>query len=319
MRLAALTCLILCACARRDPGGAEGGGAVVRTDRERAVGRLDDLSPQLRRAFGADGFTPLAPPAPGDWLAEHPERGQTFDEFVASHPNRPTAERRTIYFIALGDVGSRTRRLLPSVVDYASRFFALPARELPALSLSEVGATERANPYTGQRQLLTGDILDVLRDVLPADAYCLVAFTEVDLYPQPSWNFVFGQASLRERVGVWSIARYDPAFYGEQLAADDAERLIERRALKVMAHEVGHMFGLAHCVYYACVMNGSNHLAESDRRPHHLCPVCLHKLQWSVGFDPAARYAGLEAFYRRAGIDGEAAHAAARRAAIESR
>jgi archaemetzincin len=31
-----------------------------------------------------------------------------------------------------------------------------------------------------------------------------------DLYPEPSWNFVFGQASLNERVGVYSFARYGP-------------------------------------------------------------------------------------------------------------
>jgi len=94
-----------------------------------------------------------------------------------------------------------------------------------------------------------------------------------DLYPEPSWNFVFGQASLRERVGVYSFARYDSAFYGE--ARDrDYETLLLRRSCKVLAHETGHMFGLAHCIYFNCLMNGSNHLAESDRRPLHLCPVC---------------------------------------------
>ena len=46
-----------------------------------------------------------------------------------------------------------------------------------------------------------------------------------------------------------------------------------------MTHEIGHMFGVKHCVYYNCAMNGSNHLQESDRRTEHLCPVCLRKLQ----------------------------------------
>ena len=36
-------------------------------------------------------------------------------------------------------------------------------------------------------------------------------------------------------------------------------------------------------------MNGSNHLAESDARPMHLCPVDLRKLQHAVGFDVVAR------------------------------
>jgi archaemetzincin len=62
----------------------------------------------------------------------------------------------------------------------------------------------------------------------------------------------------------------------------------------VLEHETGHMVGLAHCIYFNCLMNGSNHLAESDRRPLHLCPVCLRKLQWSIGFDVVARYGAPE-------------------------
>jgi len=34
-----------------------------------------------------------------------------------------------------------------------------------------------------------------------------------DLYPRDSWNFVFGLASLRERIGVFSFARYEESFY----------------------------------------------------------------------------------------------------------
>jgi archaemetzincin len=58
-------------------------------------------------------------------------------------------------------------------------------------------------------------VLDLLKLRLPSDAFCILAITMEDLYPDASWNFVFGQASPRERVGVYSFARYDPAFYGE--------------------------------------------------------------------------------------------------------
>ena len=126
-----------------------------------------------------------------------------------------------------------------------------------------------------------------------------------DLYPEPSWNFVFGQASLRDRVGVYSFARYDPAFYGEPSAAG-YETLLLRRSCKVLAHETSHMFGLAHCTYFNCLMNGSNHLVESDRRPLHLCPVCLRKLQWSIGFDVLERYMALERVNRATGFMDEA-------------
>ena len=34
-----------------------------------------------------------------------------------------------------------------------------------------------------------------------------------------------------------------------------------RRSCKVLAHEACHMFGIEHCVWFRCLMNGSNHLA----------------------------------------------------------
>ena len=55
-------------------------------------------------------------------------------------------------------------------------------------------------------------------------------------------------------------------------------------------HEICHTFGIAHCVFYCCLMNGSNNLEEQAKRPLIECPVCLRKLQYSIGFDPLERY-----------------------------
>ena len=143
--------------------------------------------------------------------------------------------------------------------------------------------TPRVNEYTVKRQLLTSDILEFLRVRLPRDAFCLLGVTLEDLYPDPSWNFVFGQASLTGRTGIYSFVRYDPAFYGEQKTKEEAAALRQRRSLKVLAHETAHMFAVTHCVYFSCLMNGSNHLDESDGHPFHLCPVCLRKLQSQRG------------------------------------
>ena len=210
-----------------------------------------------------------------------------------------------IYLQPLGNFAADRSTSIARLREFAAAFFAMEVKALPAAPLAAGKFTTRRNPNTGNLQILAGDVLAFLKARLPADAFCLVAITMEDLYPEPSWNFVFGQASLRERVGVYSFARYDPAFYGEARAAD-YQTLLFRRSCKVLAHETGHMFGLAHCTFFNCLMNGSNHLAESDRRPLHLCPVCLRKLQWSIGFDVAERYRALERVSRTAGFPDEA-------------
>ena len=58
-----------------------------------------------------------------------------------------------------------------------------------------------------------------------------------------------------------------------------------------MVHEIAHMFGLKHCIYYECLMNGSNGPFEGVRHQNRtLCPVCLIKLQLNVKFDAKQRY-----------------------------
>jgi archaemetzincin len=169
--------------------------------------------------------------------------------------------------------------------------------------VSQRRITTRTNPYTHQPQLLTADILGILRHNLPADAFCIIGITMRDLYPSPSWNFVFGEASLDDRVGVFSFARYDPAFYGTAL--ENRDLLVLRRSCKVLAHETSHMFGIQHCIFFNCLMNGSNHLDESDRRPLHVCPIDLRKLHFSIGFDINRRYRDLLRFAHTAGFNDE--------------
>ena len=62
---------------------------------------------------------------------------------------------------------------------------------------------------------------------------------------------------------------------------------------QVMAHEVGHMFNLRHCPYFSCLMNGSNHLEEAEKKPLHLCPICLRKIHENINFDLRSRYYSL--------------------------
>ena len=272
-----------------------------------AIGDLSGLPVLLQRVFAPDAnsFDPIPKPGANDWLAAHEELGQTFDAFKASRPNRPTQSQRIIYLQPLGDFAPQRSPSIDKLRQFAAGFFMMEVKALSPATIDAANFTTRQNPYTGNRQILTGDVLNFLKLRVPADAFCVLGITMEDLYPEPSWNFVFGQASLRERVGVYSFARYDPAFYGES-RAPGYETLLLRRSSKVLAHETGHMFGITHCTFFNCLMNGSNHLTESDRRPLHLCPVCLRKLQWSIGFDAPARYSTLERINRSFGFIDEA-------------
>lgn len=136
----------------------------------------------------------------------------------------------------------------------------------------------------------------------------------IDLYPRDSWNFVFGQASLTDGVGIFSFARYGSDFYSmryegkvkklKKTSSSDYSifnnyyipeitSVLLLRSCKTLTHEIGHIFGLRHCQWLACLMQGSNHLEEADRRPLNLCPICLRKLQCAVGFSIVERYKAL--------------------------
>lgn len=262
--------------------------------RKAAIGPRNGLPVPLARALDPAAFVPLGKPGPNDWLASHAEPGQTFNRFEHTDFNRPDAQRHVIYLQPLGQFGGDAPSL-ELLRRYAAAFFMLEVKLLPPAKL-DPKITSRKNPYTGQRQLLTGDLLDVLRRKLPGDAFCIVGITMEDLYPSAGWNFVFGQASLVERVGVYSFARY----------GGGSKELMLRRSCKVLTHETGHMFGLVHCIWFECIMNGSNHLGETDARPMHLCAVDLRKLQWSAGFDVVERYRRLLDLCREMHFDDEA-------------
>lgn len=268
---------------------------------------LAEMPPQLRRAFEpGEGFDPVPEPAFGDWLQQHREKGQTFEEFVRSKPLRPDCKRNKIYLQPLGVFGEDAPPLA-QLERFAEAFFSMEAEVLPVSRWEEGPPVRTRLVWEGElRQYLTGDIIARLGKQVPKDAYALLGVTLEDLYPGPNWYFVFGQATLRNRVGVYSFARYDPAFLDEP-RPKDWRQLVLRRSCKVLAHETGHMFGIRHCTAFHCVMNGSNHLPEADAQPLHLCPIDLRKLHYSVGFDPVERYRKLLAFSEEAGfLDEEA-------------
>ena len=273
-----------------------GRGTAAQTARDRAA--LADVETKLKPLA-----QPLAKPRPGDWLAEHKEAGQTFAQYLAARPVRKSEQLKTIYICQISDFSREQERVLDIACEYLSVVYQVPVKRRQRMALADIPArARRTHPQWGDKQILTTYVLDeVLEKTRPDDALAYLAFTSSDLYPQDDWNFVFGQAKLRERVGVWSIYRFGDPSKGE---VDFRQCL--RRTLSTASHETGHILTIQHCMAFACNMNGSNNLPESDRQPLHFCPVCLRKVCWNLRVDPAEYLTGLEAFCRRQKLAEEA-------------
>jgi len=100
----------------------------------------------------------------------------------------------------------------------------------------------------------------------------VLGVTTEDLYTE-GLNFIFGQAKMRGKVAIISICRLDPKFFRQP----EDEELYEKRIVKEVIHEVGHMLGLGHCNKRPCVMSFSNTVGEVDKKTKYLCDMC--KLQ----------------------------------------
>lgn len=271
-----------------------------------AIGNASLLDQDLWRVFEpTDEFAPIRVPGDHDWLSKHREQGQTFARFSKSGFNPPDELRRTIYLLPLGDLERDHFASVDKLRDFTAAYFALETKVLPKLDIDESSIRIKTNPHSGHRQWITEDILLILQQQLPDDAFCLLGITLVDLVPSGDWNYVFGMASTTNRVGVYSFARFDPAFFDDPRGSD-VDTLILKRSCSVLAHETGHMCGMRHCIFFNCVMNGSNSLSEMDSRPLHPCPVCLRKLHHSIGFDPIAREQALLQVCRQLDLQAEA-------------
>ncbi len=259
------------------------------------TGELQELRSAMKRI--EPFFELMGEPERSDWMWSNHEPGQTFEDYLDSDPAKPTAKRQKIYVLPLGKFSKAQQRAIDISAGYLAVFYDLRVVEMPGRPLIVKGPHLRRS-RSGKRQVRTGHILEeILRPMLPADAAALIAFTSEDLYPNDTMNYVFGQASFEDRVGVWSLDRLDD---------NTDQRNFLLRTLKIPAHETGHMFGMRHCTKYECMMSGTNHLGETDRRPLDACPECTAKICWMSDISMTERYRQLISFCTKNGLAAEA-------------
>lgn len=95
-------------------------------------------------------------------------------------------------------------------------------------------------------------------------------------------NFVFGLASQYQAAAVVFLERLKDKYglpKGMSGYVDKDTYL--GRVLKEVMHELGHVFGLDHCMNRRCVMAFSNSIMDTDRKEWRYCQACAERLRSS--------------------------------------
>jgi archaemetzincin len=100
-----------------------------------------------------------------------------------------------------------------------------------------------------------------------------IGLFRVDLFI-PILTYIFGQAAFKGSTGIASLYR----LRNEQYGIKKDEALLLNRFSKVVIHELGHTFGLIHCLIPTCVMRSSTYVEDIDQKSHNLCIQCRTKI-----------------------------------------
>jgi archaemetzincin len=172
--------------------------------------------------------------------------------------------------VGVAPVGPAPGEVLSVVEAALGDAFGLPVGLLAAIE-------EPAHAFRPERgQWSSVAFLEMLLARVPPGASRLLGVTERDLFV-PVLSFVYGQAQLGGQVAVVSLARLRPEFHG----LPPAPAVLARRAATESVHEVGHTFGLVHCLDRRCPMSLSIDLPDLDGKTETPCAACRALLEGS--------------------------------------
>lgn len=101
----------------------------------------------------------------------------------------------------------------------------------------------------------------------------VIIITDVDLYI-PVLTFIYGEAQLNGKHSIVSVCRLHEEFY----SGKTDETLLRIRTMKEILHEIGHNFGLKHCINWDCVMHSSTSIEEVDIKGSYYCTSCMKNI-----------------------------------------
>ena len=116
----------------------------------------------------------------------------------------------------------------------------------------------------------------ILQQLIPlaGDDVRLLGVTALDLYV-PVLTFVFGEAQLPGACALVSTHRLNEEFYGLPARVE----VLRERLLKEALHELGHTFGLRHCLDWSCAMASTHAIERLDLKNAAFCARCLARIR----------------------------------------
>ena len=143
-------------------------------------------------------------------------------------------------------------------------------REYPFLIKIIKGQLDITDFYDpGRRQYNANELLKKVDEQYGKDESKTIGIFNVDIFIT-IFTYIFGQAFLNGRTGIVSGYRLSNERYGIE---PDPE-LFRERFTKEIINELGHTFGLIHCLTPDCVMRSGTYVEDIDQKNAGLCPRC---------------------------------------------
>lgn len=120
-----------------------------------------------------------------------------------------------------------------------------------------------------RQQYLATSLLNMVLDLPREQGEKRIGITHVDLF-LPVFTHLFGYAQLGGTAGVVSLYRLRPEYSGDP----PSPSLTVERLHKELLHELGHTFGLVHCLAPWCAMHPSRLPEEVDLKDAAYCTTC---------------------------------------------
>lgn len=177
-------------------------------------------------------------------------------------------KKPTIKIITCGQLESKTQRHICNDVE---RIFGMNVY----LHECNVDVSNYYNP--ARRQYNADMLLELLISKSSPEYIRHLSLFQGDLFI-PILTYIFGQAVLGGNFAIASLYRLRNELYGLERNDD----LMLQRFSKVVVHELGHTFGLIHCLQPVCVMRSSTYVEDLDQKELDFCHACREELDNNI-------------------------------------